>query len=197
MRKKMFTFSLFFLSFIPLWISILFIDIKSCFENSTELYTEKIGIGLIVVFSILCFINVKIDLKASSKGATPQRLKSAKEKKTITAEYLLSYILPLFAFDFTHWDQVVLFLIFFFLLGYLCIRHNHFSVNIVLEITGYRTYDCMVLNEDGIEIECEIISSKKLNGNIGNTILLKSINNEYKLNVCCLKEEQIRKKYGE
>lgn len=43
----------------------------------------------------------------------------------ITAEYLLSYILPLFAFDFTKWDEVVKFLIFFLTFSYLCIRHGH------------------------------------------------------------------------
>mgnify|MGYP000320977530 FL=1 len=60
----------------------------------------------------------------------------------ITAEYLLSYILPLFAFDFTKWDEVVKFLIFFLTFGYLCIKHNSFSVNIVLELLGYKMYDC-------------------------------------------------------
>ena len=36
-------------------------------------------------------------------------INDAKESKTITAEFLLSYILPLFAFDFTQWDEVVKF----------------------------------------------------------------------------------------
>ncbi|MBQ1502206.1 MAG: hypothetical protein IIZ45_06305, partial [Firmicutes bacterium] len=37
------------------------------------------------------------------EGTTPHKVLSATEEKTITAEYLLSYILPLFAFDFTQW----------------------------------------------------------------------------------------------
>lgn len=59
------------------------------------------------------------------------------------AEYLLSYILPLFAFDFTVWNGVVLFLIFFTILGFLCIKHNYFSVNIILEMAEFRFYNCI------------------------------------------------------
>ena len=36
---------------------------------------------------------------------------SAKRSKNITIEVFLAYIFPLFAFDFTHWDQIILFLI--------------------------------------------------------------------------------------
>ncbi|MDD3138010.1 MAG: hypothetical protein PHX08_03440 [Lachnospiraceae bacterium] len=183
MRTKLFSFSLFFLSFAPLWISVLFIDIKSCVENNDYLWTERLGIGLIMFFAIVCFFIVKAGLKTNTKGATFQRLKCAKEEKTITAEYLLSYILPLFAFNFRLWNEVVLFLIFFFTLGYLCIRHNHFSVNIVLEMSGYRIYDCSFVNEDGIQTDCSVISRRKVNGYIGETISVKPLNNEYKLDV--------------
>ena len=50
----------------------------------------------------------------------------AKENKSIITDYMLSYILPLFVFDFTQWDGVVMFLIFFITLGFLCIKHNNF-----------------------------------------------------------------------
>lgn len=147
------------------------------------MWTEKIGIVCIIFFSAICIINIRKELRIDSKGLITHRLTNAKEKKTITAEYLLSYILPLFAFDFTLWSEVVLFLIFFITLGYLCIRHNYFSVNVILEMAGYRIYDCQVINEDGIKINYEIISPRKLNGHIGEEILLKALNNEYKLEV--------------
>lgn len=181
MRDKMFSFSMFFLSFFPLWLSVLFIDITKCIENSLHLWTERIGIGCIILFSIICFVITKNELKTSFKGFNKQKVISAKEKKTITSEYLLSYILPLFAFNFTLWNEVVLFLIFFFTLGYLCIRHNHFSVNIILEIFGYRVYDCQIVNEDGIQMEYEVISRRKLNACIGEEIPLRALNNDYKL----------------
>ena len=108
-------------------------------------------------------------------------LKEAKEEKIISTEFLLSYVLPLFAFDFTKWDQVVLFLIFYITMNFLCIRHNYFSVNIVLEFLNYRFYNCVIENEDKIQIETRIISRNRLNILLGQSLNLKSINNEYRI----------------
>lgn len=182
--SKLFSFSLYYISFAPLWLSILFIDIKSCIENSDDLWTEKISIICILAFAVFCLIVLMIELCANNKeGTIPNTLKQAKEEKTITAEYLLSYILPLFAFDFTVWNEVVLFLIFFITLGFLCIRHNYFSVNIVLELANFKFYTCIFENEDGVETEQSVISHRKLTGCIGDIIYLKSLNNEYKLDI--------------
>ena len=100
--SKIFSLSLYHTSFAPLWISILFIDIKSCIENTSNLWTEYISIGCILVSCLIALIVLLVTLRTGGKeGTTPQMLISATEEKTITAEYLLSYILPLFAFDFT------------------------------------------------------------------------------------------------
>ena len=49
--SKLFSFSLYYISFAPLWISVLFIDIKSCIENSSDLWTEKIFIALLMALT--------------------------------------------------------------------------------------------------------------------------------------------------
>ena len=176
--------SLYHTSFAPLWISILFIDIKSCIENPSNRLTEFISIGCILISCLIALIVLMVAVCTNGKeGTIPSKVISAKEEKTITAEYLLSYILPLFAFDFTQWSQVVLFLIFYLTLGFLCIRHNYFSVNIVLEVANFCFYTCIVENEDGEKLEQQILSHRRLNGCIGETLYLKSLNNEYKLDI--------------
>ena len=182
--SKIFSFSLYYTSFAPLWLSILFIDIKSCIENIGNLWTEKLSIGCILIFGLLSVIVLMVSLCLCGKeGTTSYCLKNVQEDKSITAEYLLSYILPLFAFDFTQWDQVLLFLIFFLTLGFLCIRHNYFSVNIILEVVNFRFYNFKVENDDGVIIEQRIISHRRLSGCIGDTLYLKALNNEYKLDI--------------
>lgn len=57
------------------------------------------------------------------------------------------------------------------------------SVNIILEIAKFRFYTCMVENEDGQKLEQRIISHRRLNGCIGDILFLKSLNNEYKLDI--------------
>lgn len=127
--SKIFSLSLYHTSFAPLWISILFIDIKSCIENTSNQWTEIISIGCILISCLIALIVLMVALCTNGKeGTTPYKLILATEEKAITAEYLLSYILPLFAFDFTQWSQAILFLIFYLTLGFLCIRHNYFSV---------------------------------------------------------------------
>ena len=110
-------------------------------------------------------------------------IQEAKESKTITAEFLLSYILPLFAFDFTQWAEVVKFLIFFLIFGYLCIHHNNFSVNIVLEFMHYKMYECRLMNADGKEVERTVISKDILSTRKGQDIQGKILNNEYYLDL--------------
>lgn len=182
--SKIFLLSLYHTSFAPLWISILFINIKSCIENTSNRWTEIISIGCILISCLIAIIVLMVALYTNgTERTTTHKLIFATEEKTITAEYLLSYILPLFAFDFTQWSQVILFLIFYLTLGFLCIRHNYFSINIILEVANFRFYSCSMENEDGKVLERRIISHRRLNGCVGETLYLKSLNNEYKLDI--------------
>lgn len=176
-----FSMSMFYLSFFPLWVSVLFIDVKNIIQSGNNLWTEWISIicilfGMIISWIVLCFY-----FHEKSIGIHTYVLKEAEEEKIISTEFLLSYVLPLFAFDFTKWDQVILFLIFYITMSFLCIRHNHFSVNIVLEFLHYRFYNCVIENDDKIRIDTKIISKNRLNILQGQYLRLKSINNEYRI----------------
>lgn len=171
-----FSLKMYFSSFIPLWVTVLFVDLKSIFENADNVYTEKISVILICLGCLICVIS---PLEKHKTFNTDKYVLSAvKEYKTVNSEFLLSYILPLFAFDFTQWDGVVQFMIFFIVLGYLCIKHNYFSVNIILELKGYTIYECTLINSDNIEIERMVISKQQLSVKKGYIIELKAINND-------------------
>ena len=177
--SMVFSASLFFLSFVPLWVSIIFIDIMSMLSGGS-VCTEIISIAIILLHSLISGFVLWTVLRSKPRsGLKIYKLVSAVEEKSISAEYLLSYILPLFAFDFTQWDQVVLFLIFYATLAFLCIRHNFFSVNVILEICQYRFYECTLKNEDGITIEKKVIAKRQLELINGTDICLSSVNNEY------------------
>ncbi len=181
---KLFSFSLYFVSFLPLWVSVLFIDILSIAENQTETRTEYISICCILIVLFISIVIIYHELRKHGKeGSRRQTIKAVREEKSITAEFLLSYILPLFAFDFTLWNQVVLFLVFFATLGFLCIRHNYYSVNIVLEIAGYRFFRCVMSNSDNVETEQLVMSKQRLNELIGTDIYVAALNNDYALDV--------------
>ena len=174
--------SLFITSFFPLWISIIFIDVKSIIYNGSSLYTEIISIIAIVIVNFFSIIALCNWIKREPITSEEMKISYACENKTISSEYLLAYILPLFAFDFTQWDSVVLFLIFFFTLGYICVKHNNFSVNILLEILKYNVYDCKIkMEEKDLEIERKIISKTNLSKYRGRIIRIENLNNEYSI----------------
>ena len=178
------SFSLYFLSFSPLWLSIIFVDAMSIIKESANTCTERISIALILVASILCFGITLFSLSSKKRDGTQSfSLDEVTEEKTITSEFLLSYILPLFAFNFTLWEEVILFLIFFVTFGLLCIRHSYFCVNIILELIGYRFYRCRMTNEDNVTIIRTVISRKRLNGCVNENVDLRAINNDMMVDI--------------
>lgn len=182
--SKLFSASLFFVSFLPLWISIFFMDLLSISKSTAYKTTEIISMACILIATVISLIIVYRELHNRGKeGARQYTLVVAKEEKLITAEYLCSYILPLLAFDFTLWHQVVLFLVFFSMLFCLCIRHNYYCINIALEIARYRLYRCCLINNDTITTEKLVLSKQRLNDAIGSDLYISALNNDYNLHI--------------
>lgn len=176
------SFSLFYLSLTPLWLSIAFIDAKNLWEGTANPVTEIISIICIIVAMIVSAVVVISAFSKKKNSKTKQyTLNEVKEEKILTAEYVLSYVLPLLAFDFTVWYDVVLFLLFFLVLSFLHIRHNRLCANIVLEMFRYKYYECTLINEDGVSIQKNIISRRDLITQKNKLIYAKPINNEYYL----------------
>lgn len=190
---KLFPYSLYFLSFLPLWISVLFIEIRSICSETQNLVSEySVVVGIFLGVSISMYILLR-QLKAlHSEHAPKQTIKAAKEQKALSVEFLLSYILPLFAFDFTCWDEVLQFLIFFGIVGYLCISHNMYCANLVMDVMKYRFYDCEIENADGITHTVTIISQHKLTSKVGQQVHLTRLNNDYSFvtDLLCHTEQQ-------
>lgn len=177
--SKLFSFSMYFLSFIPLWIIVLFVDVKSLLEGADHKCTEVMSIALVLIGIVLSIVVQRFELGIRDDSPNKFTVLEAKECKTMTTDYLITNILPLIAFDFTRWDEVYKFLIIFVLIGCLCIRHNIFSVSIIMEMMNYKQYDCRLINDDDVEIDRKVISKDVLTMERGNRVELRQINNEY------------------
>lgn len=172
--SKLFKIAMFTTSFLPLWITVIFIDCMSLMKRTTTPYTEIIGlavIGVAIFFSTFVIIRSMKSVKETDYK--PYRIKNATQEKGITSEFLLAYILPLFAFNFTEWDRVIEFLIYFCILAFLCIRNNNVYANLIFECKGYKFYTCELewVPEPTVpSIQAIVISRSNLSANIGNTI---------------------------
>lgn len=176
---KWFKWNMFFTSFLPLWCSIVVSDLWSVgnsalsyfssqqriikgqtlsviFKFLLEVKIEAITITLLVVYSFISIQQINNVIRTQNSANNPNRgtVKKAKRANKLTAEFLLAYILPMIAFDYGDLKSIVLFVIYFSVLSFLCVRNSNVYTNIFLEFKGYRMYEC--------DIECSVMNSTHL-----------------------------------
>lgn len=181
--NKYFKSAMFFTSFLPLWITILFINLMSIINKEKHLYSEYISSICILVGLLISTLIIMLSIKnLKNTDYKDYKITEVSQEKGITSEFLLSYILPLFAFDFTRWESIIQFLIYFCILSFLCIRNNNVYANILLEIRNYKFYTCELVwaSEPHLKpIQVIAISNKNLCANKGNTIECASLNKPF------------------
>lgn len=180
---NLFKIAMFITSFIPLWITIIFQDALNLVKTSSTLWTEIISIPTIILLNILSALVILKSMSSIKLSEyQPYRVVESKQEKGITSEFLLSYVLPLFAFEFTQWDGVVQFLIYYVVLMFLCYRNNNVYANIIFELANYKFYDCELQwkpEPNSNPIKVMVISRDNLSSQKGNTIEIASLNKPF------------------
>ena len=185
---------MFVTSFIPLWISIIVIDIWTVIESTTKKWNcaarlwenmltatinnllPIITILLLLFLVISSMISIKkfLDNRMKENNKPKGTIKSARKANKLSSEFLLAYILPMIAFDFENIKAVVLFIIYFSVLAILCIRNNNVYTNIFVEFLGYKMYECAIecqgLSDKYLYENCLLISRIDLTLEIGNDL---------------------------
>lgn len=193
---KKYKWDMFVTSFIPLWLSIIVIDVWTIISFILKnwnmdgkisdnlinvLYGNYIQFVSIAVISVLVLvsiigINSFLDKKLTKdkKHLPKGKIEKAIKANKLSSEFLLAYILPMIAFDFGNAQNLVLFVIYFSVLAYLCIRNNNIYTNILLEFKGYRIYTCdltcKVLEDNHTYHDSIVISKSDLTQETGNDV---------------------------
>ena len=171
---RKFRWDMFVTSFIPLWVSIIVFNVWKIVENSIGAWNkkskyvenivnclEKSGVELCVTLVVILLVLISVrginsfikQLKSTTNNPKGTIIRATKANK-LSSEFLLAYILPMIAFDFGEIKDIVLFVIYFSVLAFLCIRNNNIYTNILLEFKGYKMYNC--------DIECSVLEEKKI-----------------------------------
>lgn len=184
--NRLFKVAMFFTAFIPLWITVLFLDAMSIADKSNcNIGSEVIGISCIIIGLLLSAIIIFCSMRGvKDRDYAKYKILAVEQEKGITSEFLLSYILPLFAFDFTRWVSVVEFLIYFLILAFLCVRNNNVYANLLFEVKKYKFFTCemqWVAEADATPIQMTVISKKPLTAHKGNTIEVAALNKPFYL----------------
>lgn len=178
-----FKIAMFITSFLPLWLTILFIEILSICKNDKNLLIEYTVVCLILVIFFLSLGVIVFTLrKISNNWFHTYKIEESNLEAGVTSEFLLSYILPLVAFDFTTWDSVAQFMLYFFILSFLCIRNNNVYANLLFELKGYRFYSCELKWASELStstIPALVISKEDLRAKKGQNIKLARLNQPF------------------
>lgn len=178
---------MFITSFIPLWVSIIFLVAADFLEteflySSTEIIKRMVIIAIIITINFCAALYIRSAIKSvRSNSSYHERVTIVKahKEKSITSEYLLSYILPLFAFDYSQWKEIVLFLIYFTTLAFLCIRNGNVYTNLLFEVKGFSFYSCEVRRASGSEQQITILAKADLLSRINHTIEVADLNKPF------------------
>lgn len=166
-----FKWNMFVTSFLPLWVTIILFDVWDIvayivvrleyigvpdfdFRGGVERLLRANALQVITIVAICVMLSAGIRglsgfLKQKEKENCPcGKLLRVAGNGRLPAEFLLAYVLPMVAFDFSEGKGVMLFVVYFLVLAYLCIRNNNVYTNIYLELRKYRMYEC--------DIECRV-----------------------------------------
>lgn len=188
MKTKLMSFALVVLAFLPLWCLMIVQMSISVWRNRGGLYSEWIGIIILLSMIGLSVLIVGWSRKKQFYGsACVGDVINVREQKTVTVKFILENVLPLFVFDCRTFDGLISILVYFLLVGSLSVRHRHFQANIWLEWFGYTFYEGDLVGKEvisdtpSLKRKVVIVSEEDPSGNIfrqGENMRLYRVNNE-------------------
>lgn len=179
--NALFSFFLTFLAYTPLWFMVAIRDINAILlSNSKTLVAEWSGLGVITVCGLIGLIWVCVASRKNffAESASSFKVLSCKERKTVTVGFVVENVGPLFVFDPTTAEGLVLTLTYFLVIASLSVRHRHFPANVVVEWLGWTFYECELMPLQGGKLITETVVSRNYLGGSNQFRKLLRINND-------------------
>lgn len=177
---KFFKVSMFITSFFPLWITVLFQEFLNLYSTNSYIWTELLVVLSIFIVNTIAIIVILRSIQSIKfYEYQPYRVVDVKVDIGVTTNIVLTYIVPLFIFDFTRWDSVVYFMFYFLALMVNCTKNNIVYANILFELFNYKFYSCELhwTPEPTVNsIQVLVLSKDNLHAQKGNTIDVVSLN---------------------
>jgi len=160
--------------------------LMACRENTIQLVFS----GIILIVSIVATISILLFAQRKSspdEKSGSVKIITARKSTTLVTDFLLLYILPMAAFNFSSIRDIFLFLIYFSFITFLSIRNGNVYTNVLFEIMKYRFYKCDIKRKvpagQHLYYDCVIISKSNLTGKAGEEIPCFSFENTIYLDV--------------
>ncbi len=170
MLRKTTLFSLFLVSYIPLFLilAIQNINDKVVDNNGIQLSFQQILDNnilsfVLVIISVLAFLYYLIFARVNSLGGfrNPKKIIKIKNSGVEYLSYLATYIIPFIGLKFDSWNNLIATSFLFLVIGFIYTKTNLLYANPTLALFGY--YISLATFEDGEERT--VISKGKLKRN--------------------------------
>ncbi len=176
--------SLYNLSLMFLYISIIVLTIDMNIEIDCNFIKSQKILSIGVILPCICFILILWGvgticvLKGWLKSTPDMPKKVIKVSKTNESylEFLAAYIIPLVCFDFSNPRQILVFFIFYILIGCIYIRTNLFCTNPTLALLGYDIYNVEYQLDNGKTQEILAFANEKILSMEGKRVRFININ---------------------
>lgn len=93
---------------------------------------------LLFLIGIISLVYLKCKLKKDYKG--PKKVIKI-EKTYDHISFISTYVVPLIAFSYTEWNQVLLYIVYLIFLGFIYMKTGQYSTNPTLLIWGFNIYN--------------------------------------------------------
>ena len=158
--------SLTILAFLPLWLLVsvrgLYVLLFGGVGARGAEWSVVIGVPVLTVLSI---VDAQWFLRHLRHSANVKFLTvlECKEEKTVTVEFLVANVFPLFCFDSTKGEGLALLLAYFLVIASISVCNKYFPVNVWLEWLGWSFWRCKVEPcSSGGGLERTILSKNRL-----------------------------------
>lgn len=183
-----------YLALLPLWISYIIMMIAFVYTKlENKVYGFKIGklpyyvkylffnytlqfvltTSFILLYLICAFIFEKYLKNNDNDQIEEIEIKNPNKNRTLTSEYLFTYVLPLFAFDINKTSNLLCLIIYLLTIMFLAYKNSNLIGNIYLDLRKYYYYTCTSNNKN----EIIIISKSDLKYYENDKIKVNWINN--------------------
>ena len=174
--------SMMVLSFLPLWLLIFVRGGYALLWGGAGArgaeWCAVIGIPIMIAVSALSGHQLIRHFRLQ-KGRALFSIIECKEEKTVTIEFLVANVFPLFCFDSASGEGLALTITYFLVIASLAIRHKYFPANIWLEWFGWTFWRCKVTKCSSSECVLErMVVSKAQRLVSGAKVYLVSVNND-------------------
>lgn len=132
---------MFLTSYVPLYviflINLLF-DINFNLNNLTTI--GKIVFTIIILLLILPSITLILIFKLKKKTSTHAQINKVMNSNEEVLNYVLAYIIPFISTELLKINNLITFLIFFFIIGSIYVKNSLIHINPTLYFAGYNIY---------------------------------------------------------